>query len=125
VDKIRENADDIVSYEEIEADDCEILLVAWGITSRVGFRALRMARKAGLRVGMLRLKTIWPFAEQVVQQWADRVRAFVVAEMNLGQIVYEVERCSAGRAKTLLAPHAGGTVHSPEQILKVIREAAE
>jgi 2-oxoglutarate ferredoxin oxidoreductase subunit alpha len=125
VDKIRKNADDIVSYEEIETDECEILLVAWGITSRVGFRALRMAREEGLKVGILRLKTIWPFAEQIVRRWAERVRAVVVAEMNLGQIVYEVERCSAGRARTLLAPHAGGTVHSPEQILNVIREAAE
>jgi 2-oxoglutarate ferredoxin oxidoreductase subunit alpha len=73
---------------------------------------------------MARLRTIWPFPEKRVRQLAESVRSFVVAEMNLGQMVYEVERCSAGRAKTFLAPHAGGTVHSPQQILQVIREAA-
>jgi len=124
VDKIRRNGDEIVSLEEYYTDDCEIAVITFGITSRVAFRAMEMARAEGLRVGMARLRTIWPFPEKRVRQLAESVRSFVVAEMNLGQMVYEVERCSAGRAKTFLAPHAGGTVHSPQQILQVIREAA-
>ncbi|KPL06113.1 2-oxoglutarate ferredoxin oxidoreductase subunit alpha [candidate division BRC1 bacterium SM23_51] len=125
VDKIRRNTDAIVSYEEYKTDDCEIALVSFGITSRVASRAVEMARAEGLPVGMVRLKVIWPFPEKEIRQLAERVRSFVVAEMNLGQMVYEVERCAAGRAKTFLAPHAGGTVHSPQQILERIREAAE
>ena len=125
VDKIRRNTDAIVSYEEYKTDDCEIALVSFGITSRVASRAVEMARAEGLRVGMIRLKVIWPFPEKRIRELAERVCSFVVAEMNLGQMVYEVERCAAGRAKTFLAPHAGGTVHSPQQILERIREAAE
>jgi 2-oxoglutarate ferredoxin oxidoreductase subunit alpha len=53
------------------------------------------------------------------------VKGFVVAEMNYGQMFYEVERCAAGRTCALLVPHGGGTVHEPEDILKAIREAAE
>jgi len=124
VEKIRLNADDIVSFEEQDLEDSDIVVVSFGITSRVAFRVMEMARAEGLRVGMLRLRTIWPFPEKKIRELAGRVRAFVVAEMNLGQMVYEVERCSGGRAKTLLSPHAGGTVHSPQQILDVIREAA-
>lgn len=125
VDKIRLNAEQIVSFEEFNTDDCDIAIVSFGITSRVAYRAMNIARERGLRVGMLRLKVIWPFPEKKVGELADRVGAFVVAEMNLGQIVHEVERCSAGRAKTVLCAHAGGTVHSPEQILEAIEEAAK
>jgi len=124
VDKIRCNAGDIVAVEEHNIEDGGIVLVSFGITSRVAFRAMEMARAKGRRVGMLRLRTIWPFPEERIRELAEGTRAFVVAEMNLGQMVYEVERCSGGRAKTLLAPHAGGTVHSPQQILDVIEEAA-
>jgi 2-oxoglutarate ferredoxin oxidoreductase subunit alpha len=124
VDKIRRNADKIVSFEEYNMEDCTIALVTFGITSRVAFRAMEMARAEGLRVGLVRLRTIWPFPEKKIRQIAERVHSLVVAEMNLGQMVYEVERCSAGRAGTFLAPHAGGTVHSPQQILDVVREAA-
>jgi len=124
VDKIRHNADEIVSFEEYNLEDCEIALISFGITSRVAFRAMEMARAEGMRVGLVRLRVLWPFPEKRIRQIAECARAFVVAEMNLGQMVFEVERCSAGRAKTFLAPHAGGTVHSPQQILDVIREAA-
>ncbi len=124
VDKIRRNAQDIIAFEEFNTDDSDIVIVSFGITSRVAFRAMELARAEKLRVGLLRLKTVWPFPEQRIRELAGEVRSFVVAEMNLGQMVYEVERCAGGRAKTLLAPHAGGTVHSPQQILDVIREAA-
>jgi 2-oxoglutarate ferredoxin oxidoreductase subunit alpha len=123
VDKIRLSADKIIDYEEHDVEGCEIVLIAFGITSRVAFRAVELARAEGLRLGIVRLKVIWPFPEKRIRELAERVDAFVVAEINLGQMVYEVERCAAGQAKVLLAPHAGGTVHSPDQILTVIREA--
>lgn len=125
VDKIQKNADDIIDYEEYDIDDCDVVVFALGIASRVAFRALAMAREAGLRVGMLRPKVIWPFPEQRIRELAERVKAFVVVEMNLGQMVHEVARCCAGRAATLLVPHAGGTVHDPKQILQAIKDAAQ
>jgi len=125
VDKIRRNADDIVSYEEHDIEGCDIVLVAFGITSRVAFRAVEMARADGIRVGIFRLKVVWPFPEKRIRELSERVGAFVVAEMNLGQIFFEVERCVGGRARTFLVSHAGGTVHPPEQIYETIKEAAK
>ncbi|MFH1140926.1 MAG: 2-oxoacid:acceptor oxidoreductase subunit alpha, partial [Chloroflexota bacterium] len=66
---------------------------------------------------------IWPFPEKRIRELAKNVRAFVVPELNYGQIYYEVERCAAGNAKTFLVPHAGGTVHRPEDICEAILQS--
>jgi len=121
--KIRENADRIVRCEEVMLDDADVVVVAYGITSRVAGRAVQLARDAGLRVGMLRLVVCWPFPETRVRELAGRVAAFVVPELNYGQMYYEVERVAAGKARCHLVPHGGGTVHRPEVILEAIREA--
>ena len=124
VDKIRKNADAIVRYEEKGVESAEVVVVGYGITSRVNLRAVQMAGEEGARVGFLRPIVVWPFPEKRIRELATRVKAFVVVEMNYGQIVQEVERCAAGKAKTVLVPHGGGTVHHPEEILRAIREAA-
>jgi len=124
VDKIRKNADAIVRYEEKGGESAEVVVVGYGITSRVNLRAVQMAGEEGARVGFLRPIVVWPFPEKRIRELATRVKAFVVVEMNYGQIVHEVERCAAGKAKTILVPHGGGTVHHPEEILRAIREAA-
>ena len=72
---------------------------------------------------MLRFITVWPFPEDRIRQVAAQVKAFVVPEINCGQISWEIERCAGGRAKTILVPHMGGTVHDPESILHAIRKA--
>jgi len=123
--KIRDNIDRIVEYEEREVEDAEVVVVAYGITSRVALRALRMARAEGIRVGLHRPIVVWPFPEKRIRALAEKVKAFVVVEMNYGQMVYEVERCAGDKARTILVPHGGGTVHNPEEILKAIREAAQ
>jgi 2-oxoglutarate ferredoxin oxidoreductase subunit alpha len=124
VGKIRDNADRLARCEERELEDAEIAVVAYGITSRVAERAVQMAHAEGLKAGLLRPVVVWPFPEKRIRELASRVRAFVVVEMNYGQMVYEVERCAGGQARTLLLGHGGGTVHEPEEILKAIREAA-
>jgi len=101
------------------------VIVTYGITSRVAQRAMQMARAEGLRVGLLRLVVAWPFPEKRIRELAGRVHSFLVVEMNLGQMVFEVERCAAGRARTELLGHAGGMVHDPEEILQALREAAK
>jgi 2-oxoglutarate ferredoxin oxidoreductase subunit alpha len=124
VEKIRKNADDIIILEEENTDKAEIVVISYGITSRVALRAIQIAQENGLKnIGRLRLLTVWPFPEKRIRQLAGRVKAFVVPEMNYGQIVYEVERCAAGQCKTILVPHGGGTVHNPEDIAKAIEEA--
>jgi 2-oxoglutarate ferredoxin oxidoreductase subunit alpha len=123
--KIRDHADRIARCEERGLEDADVVVVAYGITSRVAQRAIQMARAEGLHVGLLRPVVVWPFPERRVRELAQRVHAFVVVEMNYGQMVYEVERCAGDKARTVLVAHGGGTVHEPEEILKAIREAAE
>jgi 2-oxoglutarate ferredoxin oxidoreductase subunit alpha len=124
-DKIDKNIDKITMMETDGLDDTDVVVVSYGITSRVAQRAIDMARKRGLKVGKMRLITVWPFPEKVIAELASRVKAFVVPEMNLGQVKYEVERAAAGKTKTILVPHAGGSVHRPEQILDAIMEGAK
>jgi 2-oxoglutarate ferredoxin oxidoreductase subunit alpha len=125
IEKIRRNADKIIRYEEIDTADADVVVLCYGITSRVALMATELARAQGLKVGFLRLIVAWPFPEQRIRDLAGQVRGFVVPEINLGQMVYEVERCCAGKAKTVLVPHAGGAVHDPEDIVKGIEEALQ
>ena len=123
VDKIRLNRKAIIKYEEVSTEDAEVIVFAYGITARIARRAVQQARDEGIRAGLLRPITIWPFPEERVRELAKQVKAFVVPEINYGQIVFEVERCAAGKAKTVLLPHMGGAVHLPQTILEGIREA--
>jgi 2-oxoglutarate ferredoxin oxidoreductase subunit alpha len=105
-------------------EDAEVVVVSYGITSRVAQRAIQLARQRGIRAGKFRLITAWPFPEQRIRALAAQTKAFVVPELNLGQMVYEVERAAAGQAKVFPVSHAGGGVHRPEAILDTIMEAA-
>jgi 2-oxoglutarate ferredoxin oxidoreductase subunit alpha len=123
--KIEDAVDKITMYEADGLEDADVIVVSYGITSRVAQRAIDMGRAKGLKVGKLRLITVWPFPEKLINELAGRVKAFVVPELNLGQIKYEVERCAAGKAKTILVSHAGGSVHRPEKILEAIVEGTK
>ncbi|MBI4466478.1 MAG: 2-oxoacid:acceptor oxidoreductase subunit alpha [Acidobacteria bacterium] len=118
--KIRGHAERIARVEETWTQDADIIVVAYGITARVALRGVEMARERGVAAGLLRPVVVWPFPEKRVRELAARARAFVVVEMNYGQVALEVERVVAGRAPTVLVPHAGGTVHPPEEILAAI-----
>ncbi len=122
--KITSAADRIAMFEEADLNDADVVVVSYGITSRVAQRAIDTAREQGLKVGKLRLITAWPFPEKKIRELAGRVKAFVVPELNLGQMALEVERAAGGQAKTFSLTHAGGSVHHPEDILKVIVEAS-
>lgn len=123
VDKIRVNRKDIIKYEEVQVEDAEIVVCAYGITARIARYAVQLAREEGIKAGLLRLITVWPFAEERIKELTSHVRAFIVPEINYGQMVFEVERSVSGKAKTLLLPHMGGGVHMPETILEAIRTA--
>jgi len=124
VDKLKVNADKIVRVEEDGIEGADVVVVSYGITSRVAQLGVELARQQGAKVGTLRLVVCWPFPEQRVRELARQVKAFVVPEINFGQMVLEVERCAAGRAAAIGVPHAGGGVHDPEQICRTILEAA-
>ncbi len=125
VGKIRDNVDDIAMYDEDEIEGADVVVISYGITSRISMKAIRAARQQGVKVGHIRLIVVWPFIENYVKKLAGKVKALVVPEINLGQVVLEVERCAAGQCKVVSVPHAGGAVHEPETITKAILEAVK
>jgi 2-oxoglutarate ferredoxin oxidoreductase subunit alpha len=123
--KIRNNREDIIELRENQVQGAEVVVVAYGISARTAARPVRVAREMGLKVGLLKLVTVWPFAEDRIRELAPQVKAFVVPEINMGQIALEVERCAGGQAQTILVPHAGGGLHHPDDVLEAIRRAVK
>jgi 2-oxoglutarate ferredoxin oxidoreductase subunit alpha len=124
VNKIRHNLDDIIRTESFMLDDADIILVSYGSSSRTAYAAVEDARREGLKVGLLRLITVWPFPEALVRKLADQAKAFITVEINLGQIHLEVQRCAGGKAEAVLVGHAGGAIIPPERVLDAIRNIA-
>jgi len=121
VDKIRLNAARIEMYEEIEVDDADTIVIAFGCTARSARRAVRQARSDGLKCGLLRLLTVWPFPEGRIRRLIEggKVKRFIVPEINLGQLRREVERLTSLPVERL--NHAGGAMPKPDAILELIR----
>jgi 2-oxoglutarate ferredoxin oxidoreductase subunit alpha len=124
VNKIRLNADQIMDIREEQTEDADVVVVSFGITSRVAQAAIETARERGARVGSARLVIAWPFPARRMRELARTAKAFVVPELNMGQIALEVERAVAGAARVISLPHAGGTVHDVDTLLDSIMEAA-
>ncbi|MFH1784049.1 MAG: 2-oxoacid:acceptor oxidoreductase subunit alpha, partial [bacterium] len=122
VNKIRNNVDDIIMVEEKDLKDADVVVVSYGVTSRVVPPAVARAKSEGIKVGQLRLLTVWPFPEEKIAQLSRKVKAWVVPEINLGQMVREVERAVGKLSKVAPVSHAGGDVHNPDDIYKVIKE---
>ena len=121
--KIDNNIDDIVTYEEYLLDDAEVAIVAFGSTARSARFAVREARKAGIRAGLFRIITYWPFPEKQISALAGKVRAIITPEMNLGMTYYEVSRCTAGKAPVHGLFRVDGEPINPGQIHARIKEA--
>ncbi|MHA2033972.1 MAG: 2-oxoacid:acceptor oxidoreductase subunit alpha [Candidatus Thorarchaeota archaeon] len=119
--KILRNADKIIDLERFQLDDADVAVIAYGTPSRSAKRAIREAREQGLRVGLLRLKTVWPFPERIVADLATEVKHIIVAEQNMGQI-YHMVRASAGTTPVHLMPKPAGMPQLPGEILDKIKE---
>jgi len=113
---------DAAVHRAVEGAD--VVVVSFGITSRVAMAAIEAARARGVKVGAARLVITWPFPAGRLREIARTAKAIVVPELNLGQMVLEVQRAVAGCAKVTGLPHAGGTVHEVDTILNAILEAA-
>ena len=118
--KISRNADKIIKVEEVMVDDADIVVVAYGIVARAALSAVRKAREAGIKAGLLRLVTLWPFPEEHVARAAKHAKTMVVPEMNCGQMVREVERVVRTTPVAFLSK-LGEDPHTPNEILEVIR----
>lgn len=121
VEKVRCNASEIIHLERYHLEDARIVVIAYGCTARSALSAVRKARAEGIPVGLLRLVSLWPFPEQTIRELASKVDAFIVAEMNLGQISLEVERIA--RRSVTGVFHAGGAMIPPDPILQAIYNA--
>ena len=123
--KIKKHADEIIKVEQYLLDDADIAVIAYGAVARSARRAVKIARKNGIKVGLLRFITIWPFPEDLIRQLSSRLKAFVVAEVNSGHVFREVERVSKGKVKLNLISKMGGALHKPEEIIDGIEEVAK
>lgn len=123
-DKITRNQQQMTYVQEVATADCEVAMVAYGITARTAEDAITLARQQGLRVGMLRLITIWPFPEEHVAALAGRVRAILVPEMNLGQIIHPVREAVQGRCPVFPYNKIGGEIPTPDEIVQSLLAVA-
>jgi 2-oxoglutarate ferredoxin oxidoreductase subunit alpha len=119
-DKIRKNADKIIRVEEATLGDAEVVVIAYGIVARAALSAVRKAREEGIKAGLLRPITLWPFPEKNVAEIAKQAKRIIVAEMNCGQLVREVER-SAKETPVIFLSKLGEEPHTPMEILEAIR----
>ncbi|MCG8538733.1 MAG: 2-oxoacid:acceptor oxidoreductase subunit alpha [Clostridia bacterium] len=122
MEKIDNNLDDIIEYEEYMVEDAEIVVISYGSTARSAKSAIKQLRSQGIKVGLFRPITVWPFPEERVYELSQKVKSIVVAEMNLGQIVLEVERIVKGNCEIALVGKANGEVITPEEIVNKLKE---
>jgi 2-oxoglutarate ferredoxin oxidoreductase subunit alpha len=120
IEKIRQNVDDIIRYDARYLEDAELVVISYGISARSAARAVSVAREAGLRIGFVKLDTIWPFPEPLIADLAAQVKAIVVPEINMGQMVREIDRCARGGCLVKSISHAGGSIIRPARILAEI-----
>ncbi|MFO0831698.1 MAG: 2-oxoacid:acceptor oxidoreductase subunit alpha [Phycisphaerales bacterium] len=128
VGKVRDKAEELALHDKYKLeDDAELAIVSYGITSRPAQSAVDLLRRKGTRAGMLSLKTLWPFPDHLVREVAEQVDAIVVPELNMGQLVREIERASAGLCDIIPVSRVDGHLLTPEQIAKgaITREAVQ
>ncbi len=112
-------------YEEYLMDDAEYAIAAFGIASRVAKNAVNEARKQGIKVGMIRPITLWPFPVAPFKKAADKVKAIISVELSMGQMIEDVRLATECKVPVTLCNRVGGMIVSPEQVLEAIKEVAE
>lgn len=112
-------------FEEYRMDDAEICVAAFGIAARVSKNAVDEARKQGIKAGMIRPITLWPFPTAPFEKAADKVKAFISVELSMGQMIEDVKLATKCRRPVTLCNRVGGMIPDPEQVLAAILEAAK
>ena len=111
-----------VRFEEIHCDDADYLIVAFGSMARIGQKAMELAREEGIKVGMLRPITLWPFPTKAIAAYADKVKGMLVTELNAGQMVEDVRLAVNGKVKVEHFGRLGGIVPDPDEIVDALKE---
>ncbi len=118
--KINNHADDIVEVESYNVDKCKVAIVSYGCTSRAVYEAVERAEAEGIKIGFVRLKTIWPFPDERVRKLSETAERIIVPEMNLGQVCREVQRVACKSEVIPLNKIGGGELITPEELLAEI-----
>jgi 2-oxoglutarate ferredoxin oxidoreductase subunit alpha len=121
-DKILHHTDEIARIQSENVDDAEVIVLSYGAPSRSALKAVRTARKEGLKAGFVKLDVVWPLPEKMIREAVGEAKRVIVVEMNLGQIFYEIQRILPQDVE--LASKIGGEMHLPEEILKVIKSGS-
>ncbi len=111
-------------YEEFMMEDAEICVAAFGIAARISKNAIMAARAEGIKVGMIRPITLWPFPKKPFLEAADKVKEFISVELSMGQMIEDVKLASECKKPVTLCNRTGGMIPEPEQVLEAIRKAA-
>jgi 2-oxoglutarate ferredoxin oxidoreductase subunit alpha len=122
--KITLGLPEIQMGESFQLEDADIAIIAYGTVARSAQRAVINARERGMKVGLLKLMTLWPFMRATVERVIERTKVVIVPEINMGQISREVKRVNEGKAKVTTINRVDGLTITPEQILRGIREAS-
>ncbi len=122
--KLTDSEDDIVQVENYRTDDADIAVIAYGGAARTAYEAVDMARDEGIKAGLFRPITIWPFAEHAIEKLSKKVKCLLVHELNCGQYVLEVERAAKGQVPVMLYAKYDNEPATPEEMLAEIRKAA-
>ena len=112
-----------VMYDEYRMDDAEICIVAYGVAARVSQNAIDKAREKGIKVGMIRPITLWPFPKAVLNAAADKVKAFISVELSMGQMIEDIELATRCKKPVLLCSRVGGMIPTTEDVLNSIDKA--
>jgi len=123
--KVEKNEPEIQDYVVESVDDCEILVVSFGSSAMSALSAVRRARQNGVKAGMLRVKTIWPFPEEALKKLAASAKKVLVPEMNLGQLAYEVEHAVGCKVPVVRIGKVNGELFRPDEIYEKIMEASK
>lgn len=121
--KLENNLDDIVQVENYRMEDADFAVVAFGGAARTAYETVDMARAEGLKVGLVRPVTIWPFVEAQMKELAGRVKGILVHELNCGQYVHEVERAVNGKVPVSLYAKYDNEPATPAQLLEEVKKA--
>jgi 2-oxoglutarate ferredoxin oxidoreductase subunit alpha len=120
--KIHKNHDDIIEVGLYDVDDADVIIISLGISARAGLEALRILRKRKVKVGMVELKTLWPFPGKAVRKYTKNAKVIVIPEMNLGQIIHEVKAVLPEQKSFCSITKVNGEIIYPQEIVKNIEE---
>ena len=113
-----------VRYDSYKTEDADVVVVAYGAAARIAQNAIDLARASGIKAGLLRPITLWPFPKKAMMALAEQAKAFVVAELSMGQMIEDVKLATECKRPVLLCSHTGGVLPVPEEIAEKIKEAA-